>query len=418
MVTGLSARLGPAATARHNGSVSSERLRVLILGSTGSIGTQALEVIAANPDRFEVVGLAAGGGNPDLLARQRAETGVSNIAVGDHAAAAEIGDVTYSGPDAATHLIENTEADVVLNALVGALGLKPTLAALASGARLALANKESLVAGGPLVLKAAAPGQIVPVDSEHSAMAQCLRGGASDEVAKIVLTASGGPFRGWTAERLEEVTPEQAGAHPTWSMGPMNTLNSASLVNKGLELIETHLLFGVDYDSIEVVVHPQSIVHSMVTFTDGSTLAQASPPDMKLPIALALGWPSRVPGAALACDFSTASTWEFEPLDDTVFPAVDLARQAGTGGGCLTAVYNAANEEAAAAFLAGRIRFPAIVRTIDEVLRAADQWAAEPATVEDVLDAQNWARDRAKRAVARENREDSRIKSEEGLVTK
>ncbi|MGV0792687.1 1-deoxy-D-xylulose-5-phosphate reductoisomerase [Mycolicibacterium sp. XJ1819] len=376
--------------------------RVLILGSTGSIGTQALEVIAANPDRFEVVGLAAGGGNPDLLARQRSETGVTNLAVADPAAAAQVGDVTYCGPDAVTHLVENTEADVVLNALVGALGLKPTLAALASGARLALANKESLVAGGPLVLKAAAPGQIVPVDSEHSAMAQCLRGGTPDEVAKIVLTASGGPFRGWTAEQLEHVTPEQAGAHPTWSMGPMNTLNSASLVNKGLELIETHLLFGVGYDRIDVVVHPQSIVHSMVTFTDGSTLAQASPPDMKLPIALALGWPARVPAAAPACDFSTASTWEFEPLDAEVFPAVELAREAGTRGGCLTAVYNAANEEAAAAFLDERIGFPAIVRTVADVLRAADQWAAEPATVEDVLDAQTWARDRARRAVSRE----------------
>jgi 1-deoxy-D-xylulose-5-phosphate reductoisomerase len=375
---------------------------VLILGSTGSIGTQALDVIAANPDRFQVVGLAAGGGNPGLLAQQRAETSVSNVAVADDAAAAGVGDVTYAGPDAVTRLVENTEADVVLNALVGALGLKPTLAALATGARLALANKESLVAGGPLVLKAAKPGQLVPVDSEHSAMAQCLRGGTADEVGKIVLTASGGPFRGWTAERLEDVTPEQAGAHPTWSMGPMNTLNSASLVNKGLELIETHLLFGVTYDRIEVVVHPQSIVHSMVTFTDGSTLAQASPPDMKLPIALALGWPDRVPEAALACDFSTASTWEFEPLDAEVFPAVELAREAGRKGGCLTAVYNAANEEAAAAFLAGRIRFPAIVRTIAEVMRAADQWAAEPATVEDVLDAQHWARERAKGAVSRE----------------
>ncbi|WP_172800222.1 1-deoxy-D-xylulose-5-phosphate reductoisomerase [Mycobacterium sp. IS-1556] len=386
---------------RHNGPVSARR-RVLILGSTGSIGTQALEVIGANPDRFEVVGLAAGGGNPDLLARQRAATGVTNIAVADESAAARVGDVTYAGPQAVTRLVENTEADVVLNALVGALGLEPTLAALATGARLALANKESLVAGGPLVLKAAQPGQLVPVDSEHSAMAQCLRGGTPDEVAKIVLTASGGPFRGWAADKLESATPEQAGAHPTWSMGPMNTLNSASLVNKGLELIETHLLFGVPYDRIEVVVHPQSIVHSMVTFTDGSTLAQASPPDMKLPIALALGWPQRVPAAAPACDFSTASTWDFEPLDDEVFPAVRLAREAGEAGGCLTAVYNAANEEAAAAFLDGRIRFPAIVRTIGEVLRAADQWAAEPATVEDVLDAQRWARDRAQRAVERE----------------
>ncbi|MCV7179073.1 1-deoxy-D-xylulose-5-phosphate reductoisomerase [Mycolicibacterium sphagni] len=378
------------------------RLKVLILGSTGSIGTQALEVIAENPDRFEVVGLAAGGGNPDLLARQRAETGVTNIAVADPAAAEQVGDVTYSGPDAVTRQVENTQADVVLNALVGALGLQPTLAALASGARLALANKESLVAGGPLVVKAARPGQIVPVDSEHSALAQCLRSGSAAEVAKLVLTASGGPFRGWSAAELEPVTPEQAGAHPTWNMGPMNTLNSASLVNKGLELIETHLLFGVAYDRIEVVVHPQSIVHSMVTFTDGSTIAQASPPDMKLPISLALGWPDRVPAAAAACDFTTASTWEFEPLDASVFPAVDLARHAGQTGGCLTAVYNAANEEAAAAFLAGKIRFPAIVRTIADVLHAADQWAAEPATVEEVLDAQRWARQRAREAVTQE----------------
>jgi 1-deoxy-D-xylulose-5-phosphate reductoisomerase len=375
---------------------------VLILGSTGSIGTQALEVIAANPDRFQVVGLAAGGGNTGLLARQRAETGVTTIAVADDDAADQIGDVTYAGPEAATRLVENTEADVVLNALVGALGLKPTLAALDTGARLALANKESLVAGGPLVVKAAQPGQIVPVDSEHSALAQCLRGGTPDEVATLVLTASGGPFRGWTAEQLEHVTPEQAGAHPTWSMGPMNTLNSASLVNKGLELIETHLLFGIGYERIEVVVHPQSIVHSMVTFTDGSTIAQASPPNMKLPIALALGWPHRVPEAAPAYDFKTASTWEFEPLDTAVFPAVELAREAGQKGGCLTAVYNAVNEEAAAAFLDGRIRFPAIVRTIADVLHAADQWAAEPATVEDVLDAQRWARERAKGAVSRE----------------
>jgi 1-deoxy-D-xylulose-5-phosphate reductoisomerase len=377
-------------------------VRVLVLGSTGSIGTQALDVIADNPDRFEVVGLAAGGSDPELLARQRARTGVTNVAVASAEAAERLGDVTHVGPDAATRLVENTEADVVLNALVGALGLRPTLAALASGSRLALANKESLIAGGPLVLKAAAPGQIVPVDSEHSALAQCLRGGAPDEVARLVLTASGGPFRGWAAADLENVTPEQAGAHPTWSMGPMNTLNSASLVNKGLELIETHLLFGIPYDRIDVVVHPQSIVHSMVTFVDGSTLAQASPPDMKLPIAMALGWPSRVPGAALACDFSTASTWGFEPLDDEVFPAVALAREAGTRGGCLTAVYNAANEEAAAAFLGGRIRFPAIVRIVGDVLRAADQWSAEPATVDDVLEAQDWARDRAARAVAEE----------------
>ncbi|MBF9522235.1 1-deoxy-D-xylulose-5-phosphate reductoisomerase [Mycobacteroides chelonae] len=387
---------------------SSEVCRVLLLGSTGSIGTQALEVIAANPERFEVVGLAAGGGNIDLLRQQIDATGVTNVAVADKSAAERLDLPVLSGPGAVTELVENTEADVVLNALVGALGLRPTLAALKTGARLALANKESLVAGGPLVTKAAAPGQIVPVDSEHSALAQCLRGGTRGEVAQLILTASGGPFRGWSTQQLEDVTPEQAGAHPTWSMGPMNTLNSASLVNKGLELIETHLLFDVPYQQIGVVVHPQSIVHSMVTFTDGSTLAQASPPDMKLPIALALGWPDRVPAAATACDFSTASTWEFEPLDAQVFPAVDLARSAGEAGGCMTAVYNAANETAAAAFLAGRIGFKSIVRTIADVLDAASQWegtSGEPATVDDVLDAQHWADQRAAQLIlAEENR--------------
>lgn len=383
---------------RHNESVTTDRTRVLLLGSTGSIGTQALQVIAANPDRFEVVGLAAGGGRPELLARQRAETGAKVIAVADERVAETLG-ADYRGADGITRLVEDTEADVVLNALVGALGLQPTLAALATGARLALANKESLVAGGPLVTAAAAPGQIVPVDSEHSALAQCLRSGTADEVARLVLTASGGPFRGFSAAQLYDVTPEQAGAHPTWAMGPMNTLNSASLVNKGLELIETHLLFGVPYERIDVVVHPQSIVHSMVTFTDGSTIAQASPPDMRLPIALALGWPARVPAAAPACDFTTAATWQFEPVDAEVFPAVELARHAGVGGGSLPAIYNAANEEAAEAFLAGRIGFPDIVATIADVLEAADPWTAKPATVDEVLDAQRWARERAVRAI-------------------
>src|SRR6516162_3190928 len=269
---------------------SGARLRVLVVGSTGSIGTQALEVIASNPDRFEVVGLAAGGANVETLVRQRAETGVTNIAVADDRAAQmvdqQIGRVPFRGPEAVTRLVQETHADVVLNALVGALGLKPTLAALRSGARLALANKESLVAGGPLVLEAAAPGQIVPVDSEHSALAQCLRSGAAAEVRRLVLTASGGPFRGRTRDEMADVTPQQALAHPTWQMGKLITTNSATLVNKALEVIEAHLLFGVPYESIDVVVHPQSVIHSMVEFTDGATIAQASPPDMRLPIAL------------------------------------------------------------------------------------------------------------------------------------
>lgn len=376
----------------------SDIVRVLLLGSTGSIGTQALEVIAANPDKFEVVGLAARGGNTELLAAQMAATGTRNVAVADPAAGTRL-DLALRGPGAVTELVRRTEADVVLNALVGSLGLEPTLATLQSGTRLALANKESLVAGGSLVTRAAAPGQIVPVDSEHSALAQCLRGGRAEEVDRLVLTASGGPFRGWTTEMLESVNPSEAKAHPTWSMGLMNTLNSASLVNKGLELIETHLLFGVPYDRIDVTVHPQSIVHSMVTFKDGSTLAQASPPDMKLPIALALGWPDRVPGAAAACDFSTASTWEFEPVDNAVFPAVELARQAGTAGGSVTAVYNAANEIAVQAFLDGIIRFPDIVRTVARAVEAADRWRAEPETLDDVLAADTWARDYARALV-------------------
>lgn len=380
--------------------MSSPPARIVLLGSTGSVGTQALQLVAENPERFTVVGLAAGGRDVDALAVQVRATGARRVAVADAGSAARLRALVdvevVDGPDAATRLVEQTPADVVLNAITGSRGLRPTLAALATGARLALANKESLVAGGPLVLAAAAPGQLVPVDSEHSALAQCLRGGSADEVERLVLTASGGPFRGWSTEQLEHVTAEQAGAHPTWSMGPMITLNSATLVNKGLELIETHLLFGVPYERIDVTVHPQSVVHSMVTFTDGATLAQASPPDMRLPIALALGWPDRLPGAAAACDFATASTWTFEPLDTVAFPAVDLARAAGTGGGCLPAVYNAANEEAAAAFLRGVVSFPRIVATIAEVLLSADQWSVDPTTVEDVLAAETWARAHAR----------------------
>ena len=380
--------------------------RVLILGSTGSIGTQALEVIDEHPELFEVVGLGAGGGNLDLLERQVAATGLaaSRIAVADPAAAGaladRIGAGVLAGDDAMVRLIESVEADVVLNGVVGAIGLRPSLAALESGARLALANKESLVAGGALVLDAAAPGQIVPVDSEHSAIAQCLRGGSATEVDRLVLTASGGPFRGWTAGQVANVTPEQAGKHPTWSMGPMITLNSATLVNKALEVIEAHLLFDVPYDRIDVTVHPQSIVHSMVTFVDGATIAKASPPSMKLPIALALGWPDRVPGSSAACDWSQASTWTFEPVDNVVFPAINLAREAGTAGGSLTAIFNAANEVAADGFFAGRITFPRIVGVISDVLADADQWTTRPGSLDEVLAADRWARERAAVLVA------------------
>jgi 1-deoxy-D-xylulose-5-phosphate reductoisomerase len=301
-----------------------------------------------------------------------------------------------AGPDAMTDLAgSGGPGTVVLNAVDGSRGLAPTLAALRTGATLALANKESLVAGGPLVTRAATPGQIVPVDSEHSAIAQCLRSGAAGEVDRIVLTASGGPFRGRTRAELSGVGLDDALTHPTWAMGPVVTLNSSTLVNKGLELIEAHLLFGVPYDRIDVVVHPQSMVHSMVTFTDGATIAQASPPDMHLPIALALGWPERLAGASPRETFALASAWTFEPLDAVAFPAVDLARAAGAAGGCLPAVLNAANEEAVRGFLAGRGTWLGIVDTVAEVLAGADGWSRDPVDVADVLAAEGWARARA-----------------------
>ena len=374
---------------------------VLVLGSTGSVGTQALEVLAAHPDRFTVAGVAAGGNDPDRIAAQVRAHRVPRVAVADPAAATALraelpGVEVLSGPDAATELVESAGADVVLNAIDGSRGLRPTLAALATGARLALANKESLVAGGTLVTRAAAPGQIVPVDSEHSALAQCLRAGRAEEVARLVLTASGGPFRGRSRAELVDVTVEQALAHPTWDMGPVVTINSATLVNKGLEVIEAHLLFGVPYDRIDVVVHPQSVVHSMVTFTDGSTLAQASPPDMRLPIAVALGWPERLPAVAPACTWSDPVSWTFEPVDHDALSGIRLARAAGEAGGCLPAVFNAANEEAVAAFVAGELSFLGITDVVEDVLAAADGWRDEPATVGDVLAAEEWARARAR----------------------
>jgi 1-deoxy-D-xylulose-5-phosphate reductoisomerase len=387
---------------------------VLVLGSTGSIGVQALDVMRRNPQRFRVVGLAAGGADPQALAAQVVQTGAPAVAVARGRSAqdlqlalfAEAQRCGYSqggyrmprilvGPDAVVELVTTQPADVVLNGMTGSRGLAPTLAALRSGATLALANKESLVAGGTLVTRAAAPGQIVPVDSEHSALAQCLRAGTRAEVLRLVLTASGGPFRGRHREELAEVTAEQALAHPTWRMGPVVTVNSATLVNKGLELIEAHLLFDIPYDRIDVVVHPQSVIHSMVTFTDGSTIAQASPPDMRLPIALALGWPDRVADAAPACDFSGPASWTFEPVDAETFPAIELAKAAGAAGGCVPAVFNAANEEAVAAFLAGGIPFRGIVDTVAAVVGESSGWQADPTTVEDVLAAEDWARSRA-----------------------
>jgi 1-deoxy-D-xylulose-5-phosphate reductoisomerase len=392
---------------------------VVILGSTGSIGTQALDIIRRNPGRFRVAALAAGGGNPDLLARQAAEFGAAAVAVAAPAAAPELraalrrhlvdrtnggapsapppppgGPEILAGPDAVCE-VARWPADVVLNGVTGAAGLPATLAALDAGALLALANKESLIIGGPLVTSRAKPGQIVPVDSEHSTIAQCLRAGRHSEVRRLVLTASGGPFRGWTRDRLGNVTPRQALAHPTWNMGPLVTVNSATLVNKGLEVIEAHLLFGFGLDRIDVVVHPQSIVHSMVEFADGATIIQASPPDMRLPISLGLAWPDRVPDAAPGLDWTAAAAWTFEPLDDAAFPAVALARQAAAAGGTAPAVYNAANEACVAAFLAGRIGFTRIVDTVARIVSEHDAACAAVTTVADVLEVDAWARRRA-----------------------
>ncbi|WP_406633018.1 1-deoxy-D-xylulose-5-phosphate reductoisomerase [Pseudarthrobacter quantipunctorum] len=386
--------------------------RIVLLGSTGSIGTQAIDVVDGAPHLFEVVALSAGGGNLELLAGQAVHTGASviGIAGGDPGklasliadAAAAAGKPGYrpeiiAGPDASTR-IAGVEADVVLNGITGSIGLAPTLAALHSGATLALANKESLIVGGSLVKAAAREGQIVPVDSEHSAISQCLRSGSAAEVEKLILTASGGPFRGRSRDELHGVTPQEALAHPTWDMGLMVTTNSATLVNKGLEVIEAHLLFDVPLERIEVVVHPQSVVHSMVQFIDGSIIAQASPPDMRLPIALGLGWPDRVPQAAAACDWTRAATWTFEPLDTEAFPAVGLAKDAARQGSTFPAVFNAANEEAVTAFHAGRIRFTDIVDTIDAVL--SEHPGSSGLTVESVLDAESWARARANERLA------------------
>jgi 1-deoxy-D-xylulose 5-phosphate reductoisomerase len=388
---------------------------VVILGSTGSIGTQALDIARRNPARFRVAALAAGGGNPGLLASQAREFGVAAVAVADPAAAPAVEEAlkeqfsvtspadspaprlpgVLAGPDAVSQLAA-WPCDVVLNGVTGAAGLRATLAALDAGRTLALANKESLIIGGPLVTSRAKPGQIVPVDSEHSTIAQCLRAGANSEVKRLVLTASGGPFRGWPKDRLVSVTPEQALAHPTWRMGPLVTTNSATLVNKGLEVIEAHLLFGFGLDRIDVVVHPQSIVHSMVEFSDGATIIQASPPDMRIPIALGMAWPDRVPDAAPGLDWSTAASWTFEPLDDEAFPAVALAREAASRGGTAPAVYNGANEACVADFLAGRISFLRIVDTVARIVSEHDTSGTGVTTLEDVLAVDAWARARAR----------------------
>ena len=376
---------------------------VAVLGSSGSIGTQALDVIRRNRDRFDVIALAAGGGRTEVLIAQAREFDVPFVAVADDASAEVVAAALPAvRVEAGQHAIAEAAgigADVVLNGMTGSVGLGPTLAALNAGSTLALANKESLVAGGALVLAAMQrPDQIVPVDSEHSALAQALGAGRRQDVRRLVLTASGGPFRGRSRAELADVTPEQALRHPTWDMGPVVTINSATLVNKALEVIEAHLLFGVPMDRIDVVVHPESQVHSMVEFIDGSTVAQASPPDMRLPIALGLTWPERLADVAPSYDWSVPRLWSFEPLDEDAFPAIRIARAAVAASPLHPAVFNAANEVAVDAFLAGTLSFGEIVDTVAATLKAFEP--PGEVTLEAVLEAERWARHTAIQLIA------------------
>lgn len=394
--------------------------QVVLLGSTGSIGTQALQVIDQYSERFDVVALSAGGHSLELLAQQcvRYRPQIVGIHSGDVDELAQLirskgGTLPeiFHGVEASTQIAGSFPEAVVLNGITGGVGLGPTLAALEAGATLALANKESLVVGGSLVRRCMRrPGQIVPVDSEHSAIAQCLESGVHEkgltasrvtgksEVAQLVLTASGGPFRGKKRHELTDVTPQQALAHPTWSMGPVVTINSSTLVNKGLELIEAHLLFDIPADDIVPVVHPQSIVHSMVTWKDGATIAQASPPDMKLPIALGLTWPERLPDIESPVDFLRAQEWTFEPVDFETFPALTLARTAVSESATHPAVYNAANEVFVQAFLEERLPYLSIVDLLAQVL-GEHSGIAQP-SVEDILGVEEWARNRAEHLCA------------------
>lgn len=424
--------------------MASPKRRVAILGSTGSIGTQALQVIAAHPDRFEVVALAAGS-NAALLAEQATATGARLVGIAEHAAASELraaltaggsGSAAapgrsgsshpaghpeiLTGEEAAVQIAAESGADVVLNGMTGSIGLRPTLAALRSGATLALANKESLVVGGALVAEALQrPGQLVPVDSEHSALAQALSSGrherglcsvpadgttrlsGTSEVSSLVVTASGGPFRGWDAAALAEVTPAQALKHPNYAMGRVVTTNSATMVNKALEVIEAHLLFDIALEDIQTVVHPQQWIHSMVTFQDGSTIAQAGHPRMLIPIALGLSWPERLEQIDAPIDWTQAMQWDFEPLDDQAFPAVALAKAACAASPTHMAVYNAANEQAVEAFHAGRLGFPGIVATVEATLERYQPASSSAApSLQEVLDAERWARGTAEERIA------------------
>ena len=341
---------------------------LVILGSTGSIGVQALEIVDANPDLFEVLAITAAGTNPEALIAQAKKYKVKTVGViknADVIKAALPGVTVIDGAGASTE-IAAFKCDVILNAITGSIGLGPTLAAIKAGNQLALANKESLVAGGDLVMPLAAQNQILPVDSEHSAIWQCLQGNKKSDISKLVLTASGGPFR--DREDLSSVTLDEALAHPTWAMGPVVTINSATLMNKGLEIIEAHHLFQLPYSQIEAVIHPQSIVHSMVEYFDGSTIAQASPPNMKGPIALAINFPHRTPAATSPIDWRKSSTWNFAPIDSKRFPAVDLARHCGAVGGALPAIFNAANEVVVEAFISGRVKFTEIIPTVEAIV--------------------------------------------------
>lgn len=386
--------------------VSSPRT-VVLLGSTGSIGTQALALIRAHPELFTVTALVAGGGNIPLLIEQAklCKPTVVGSASGDGELLKEAlpGVEVIISPRAAEE-IAAIPADVTLNAMTGSIGLRPTLTALQVGNVVALANKESLVAGGPLVLAAAKPGQLVAVDSEHSAIAQALRSGSRDEVARLILTASGGPFR--QRRDLSAVTIDEALNHPTWNMGPVVTINSATLVNKGLEIIEAHYLFDIPYSKIDAVIHPQSVLHSMVEFIDGSVIAQASPPNMTLPISLSLNWPHRISGAAPAIDWSQSHTWEFTPIDHVRFPAIELARRCGEVGGGVPAAFNAANEEAVSAFIQGRISFTEILEIVDDVVTTVGGQVSETLhSVDDVSAVEENARKVAEEFISRKSSE-------------
>jgi 1-deoxy-D-xylulose-5-phosphate reductoisomerase len=338
---------------------------VVVLGSTGSIGVQALEIVAAHPNKFRLVGLSGGRKNPQLLMAQAKKFNVP--IVGSMAPAPKTAGVEVIDGDNSSIEIAALPCDIVLNGITGSIGLGPTLSALGVGNKVALANKESLVAGGDLVIKFGAD-KIIPVDSEHSAIFQALLAGKKSDVKKLILTASGGPFR--NRADLSDVSVADALNHPTWSMGEVVTINSATLLNKGLEIIEAHYLFGLDYENIEAVIHPQSVVHSLVEYVDGSTIAQASPPNMKGPIAFALSYPERINKATAAIDWSKSHTWEFSPIDNEKYPAIELAKRCGQVGAGLPAVYNAANEVAVAAFLAGQIKFTAIIDTVESVVQS------------------------------------------------